>query len=217
MFVGHLAVGLTAKRFAPRAPFVLLFAAPLLLDLIWPVFLLLGWERVAVDPGNTAFTQLDFVSYPWTHSLLMAFLWGVAAGGLCWALTRDRVATSLVGLGVVSHWVLDWISHRPDLPLTPWGVERVGLGLWNSIPGTLIGEGLLFAVGIWVYLGSTRARSRTGVVAFWSFIAVVTVMWSTSWASPPPPSAKAVAVFAFIVWLMPAWASWFDRHRDAVV
>ncbi len=142
MFVGHLAVALAAKRVEPRAPLGTLVGAAFAFDLIWPVLLLAGIEMVRIDPGNTAFTPLAFDDYPWSHSLSMAFVWAVAVGRVAAAVLRHARAGLIIGLTVLSHWVLDFFMHRPDLPLWPGGPE-VGLGLWNSIPLTLLVEGLL--------------------------------------------------------------------------
>jgi len=160
MFIGHFAVGCGAKRFAPRASLAVLLAVPLLADLLWPPFLLLGWEHVRISPGNTRFTPFDFYDYPWSHSLLMAAVWATAFMLIYWALQRDRSAAVIVWFGVVSHWVFDWITHRPDMPLYPGGNGRYGLGLWNSVAGTLATEMLLFVVGVWVYASVTRRATR---------------------------------------------------------
>ncbi len=167
MFVGHLAAALGAKRLEPRLSLGVLVAAAFGLDLLWPAFLLLGVEHVRVDPGNTAFTPLAFDSYPWSHSLAAALLWGavaaVAIGGLDGL--RPRI---LIAAAVVSHWVLDFITHRPDLPLWPGG-PQVGLGLWNSIPGTILVEGTLFIIAIEAYRRAFKARDRVGRWSFWGF------------------------------------------------
>ena len=144
MFIGHFAVGFAAKRFAPRSSEAVLLAAPVLADMLWPVFLLLGWEQVRIDPGNTRYTPLDFVSYPWSHSLLMLCVWATVFGGTYYAITRYRAGAIAIWIGVVSHWVLDWVTHRPDMPLYPGGA-LYGLGLWNSIAGTMGVEFLMFA------------------------------------------------------------------------
>jgi hypothetical protein len=117
MFLDHHAIGFAAKRFAPQASLGVLFAAPLLLDLIWPVFLFLGWERMRVDPGNTAFTPFAFDYYPYSHSLLAAVAWAIVFSGFCWAVTRYNAGAIVIFLSVISHWLLDVISHRPDMPL----------------------------------------------------------------------------------------------------
>ena len=216
MFIGHFAVGLALKRAAPRVSLGWLMAAPNLLDLLWPWFLLLGWERVRIEPGNTAFTPLAFDSYPISHSLVMSVVWG-AALALLYFWRGHRVAAALwIAAGVVSHWVLDWIVHRPDLPIAPWSAAKFGLGLWNSVPATLVVESLMYAAAIAVYVRGTRARDRAGHIGFWSFVAIVGLIYAGNVFSAPPPSASAVAVVTLGLWLFPFWAAWFDRHRAAV-
>jgi len=212
MFVGHLAAALGAKRLEPRVSLGALVAAAFGLDLLWPAFLLLGVEHVRVDPGNTAFTPLAFDSYPWSHSLAAALLWGavaaVAMGGVDGI--RPRI---LIAAAVVSHWVLDFITHRPDLPLWPGGPE-VGLGLWNSIPGTILVEGTLFIIAIEVYRRAFKARDRVGRWSFWALIVLTSAIWLSGPWSPPPPSASAIAVVGLAMWLFPLWAFWIERHRQ---
>src|SRR5262249_16256767 len=140
----------------------LLMVAPLLLDLLWPIFLLLGWERVRIAPGLMAACPLDFVSYPWSHSLLMSVVWGMLLGRIYWAFTRYRAGALVVGLGVVSLWACGAIVHRRDLPLAPGRSPLIGLGLWHSIPATVAVEGALFVAGVWIYVASTRAEDGIG-------------------------------------------------------
>jgi membrane-bound metal-dependent hydrolase YbcI (DUF457 family) len=213
MFVGHLAAALGAKRAAPRLPLGALVAAAFGLDLLWPVLLLAGIETVRIEPGNTAFTPLAFDYYPWSHSLVMALLWGAVLAVLIRVAWKSAVGAALVGATVVSHWVLDWITHRPDLPLYPGGPET-GLGLWHSIPGTIAVEGLLFAAAIEMYRRAFRPRDRVGRWSFRALIALTTIVWLSGPWSPPPPSAAAVAPVGLAMWLFPVWAGWIDRHRD---
>ena len=211
MFIGHLAAALGGKKLEPRLSLGVLVAAAFGLDLLWPAFLLLGVEHVRVDSGNTAFTPLAFDSYPWSHSLAAALPWGavaaVAIGGLDGL--RPRI---LIAAAVVSHWVLDFITHRPDLPLWPGG-PQVGLGLWNSIPGTILVEGTLFIVAIEAYRRAFQARDRVGRWSFWGLIGLTTAIWISGPWSPPPPSASAIAVVGLAMWLLPLWALWIERHR----
>lgn len=213
MFIGHYAVGFAAKRFAPKASLGALIAAPLLLDLLWPVFLLLGWEQVRIDPGNTAFTPLAFDHYPISHSLLTSAGWALLFAILYWLVTRYRAGAVAIGLGVVSHWFFDAVVHRPDMPLYPGGTTLVGLGLWNSVAGTLTLEGLLFIAGVWMYVTMTRPRDRIGNCAMWAFIAFLVVTYVANLASGPPPSIRALGLVAISAWIFPFWAAWFDRHR----
>lgn len=216
MFIGHAAAGLAAQRWAPKTPFALLLAAPFLADLLWPVFLLLGWEHVRIDPGNTAVTPLDFVSYPWSHSLLLALGWSALFGGLYALSTRDRRGAAVLGLLVASHWVLDWASHRPDLPLLPIGGPKVGLGLWYSMPATVVVEGGLFASGLGLYLWATRAKSWAGHLSLWSLVALLVSAYWANLTSPPPPTERAVALATLALFLFVPWGWWIGRTRAVV-
>lgn len=214
MFAGHAAVALAARSTLPTYSLGVLFAASYFIDLLWPLLLLAGLERVEIDPGNTAFTPLNFAYYPWTHGMLTAAWWGVvfAVVSLGGHLQPVRDVLWLTAL-VLSHWFLDFITHRPDLPLTPWTASRFGLGLWNSIPGTLLVEGALFAGGIAIYLRVTSPKPGTGSLRLWSLLGLVAVIWAAGPFSPPPPSARAIGVVGLISWLLPLWAHWADRQR----
>ena len=221
MFIGHFAVGLGAKRIAPSVSLGTLFLAGQLADLLWPTFVLLGLERVDIAPGITAVTPLDFVRYPYSHSLVALLGWA-ALLALGYAVARRGGrrpgvgALTLAGL-VLSHWVLDVITHRPDMPLTPGGSPLLGFGLWNSLPATLAVEGLLFAAGVAIYLRATEARDRVGLLAFWSLISFLVVVYLANLFGPPPPSVAAVAWSAQAIWLLVAWGYWIDRHRRPVL
>jgi hypothetical protein len=212
MFVGHLAVALAAKKVEPRVPLGAAVAAAFGIDLLWPLLLLAGAEVVRVNPGDTAFTHLAFDSYPWSHSLLMVLVWSVLAGTAAkWLLGSWRVGV-VIGALVASHWGLDFIAHRPDLPLWPAG-PTVGLGLWKSISATILLEGALLTLGALLYLSTTSARDRTGSLALYSMVGLCTLMWATQPWAPAPPSATAVAWGAMMLWLLPPWAHWAEAHR----
>lgn len=218
MFIGHFALAFAAKRAAPRASLGALFAAAQWPDLLWPLLLLAGVERVAVVPGDTPFTPLRFDAYPVSHSLLATALWALGAAGLYLARRRGddapggRRAAVVLALLVLSHWVLDLVTHRPDLPLTPWGEARLGLGLWGSVAATVVVETLLFALGVGLYLRASRPvdrRGRYGLAALVGFLALTYVM---NLAGDPPPSWQAVAWVTLALWLLVPWAAWVDRH-----
>ncbi len=213
MFLGHVAVGLAAKKVAPKASLVWLLTAPTLADLLWPVFLAVGLEEVRIAPGITAASPLDFVRYPISHSLLLMAVYGVILAGFYFALQNDRTGAAVVGLLVVSHWVLDWISHRPDMPLTPWPGPKEGLGLWNSVPATLLVELAMFAAGIWLYARTTVAKDGIGSWSFAAFVVLLAVLDVGDLIGPPPPSVGVLNAFAFAGFLIPVWGGWFDRHR----
>jgi hypothetical protein len=217
MFIGHFAVGFASKRLAPRASEGALLLAPLFLDTLWPLFLATGLETVRIDPGNTAFTPLDLHDYPYSHSLVMSLVWSLLLGGLYFAVTRYRRGAVVIALGVFSHWVLDFVTHRPDMPLYPGSATSVGLGLWNSRAGTLLIEGAMFVAGVAIYVRTTRARDRAGSIGFWAMVVFVILAYLSSALGPPPPSVKALIAAAFVSWLFVPWAWWFDRHRDVTI
>jgi hypothetical protein len=217
MFIGHFALGFGAKKAAPIASLGALFAACQFADLLWPTLVLLGVERVEVQPGATAVTPLNFVSYPYSHSLLALCVWGIAFGLVYAAASRARVGVAVtLALLVVSHWVLDAASHRPDMPLTLTGPTRVGLELWSSLPATLVVELVLLGIGVWLYARTTVARDRAGTYGLWSLVVFLLAVYVASVFGPPPPSAQVVAWSAEAMWLLVLWGYWVDRHRAAV-
>ena len=216
MFVGHLAVALTGKAVHRGTSLVWFVAAANLVDLIWPLLLIAGVERVRIDPGNTAFTPLAFEWYPWTHSLLMGVVWGALLAALALAWHVQRRALWLIGALVVSHWVLDFVTHRPDLPLLPQDGRLYGLGLWQSIPATFVVEGALWIAGIALFLRARRPRRLAGHVALWSFVVVSTFLWASGPFSPPPPDPQSLALFALLGWSIVPWAWWIERTSEPI-
>lgn len=215
MFIGHFAVGFAAKRLAPQASLGTLFFATQFIDLLWPALLLFGVERVQIAPGNTAFTPLDFEHYPWSHSLLAVLNWSVLVGVAYYLVRHDRRTSLVLGLLVVSHWLLDFLTHRPDLPLWPGG-EQVGLSLWNSVPGTLVLEIGLFVLGVLIYLRTTRARDGIGRWALVALVVFLAALYAGNLLGPPPPDVTAIAWVGHAQWLLVAWGYWIDRHRARV-
>jgi membrane-bound metal-dependent hydrolase YbcI (DUF457 family) len=215
MFIGHNAVGFAAKRAAPDVSLGWLMAAPLFLDLIWPFFLLLGWEHVTIQPGATKFTPL-ILDIPYSHSLVTSIGWSILYGGAYWLRKRNRRGALVLALGVFSHWICDAIAHRPDLPLYPGSQTMIGLGLWDSVAGTFMVESLMFIVGLWLYLKTMRAKDRIGQIALWSFVVFLLVIYVSNYFGPPPPSSPAIAYISLLMWIEPVWCAWIDRHRNVV-
>ena len=133
MFVGHFGIGLGLKRVDPKISLGTLFLAAQFIDLLWPSLLLLGLEHVEIAPGITRVTPLDFTHHPISHSLLAVVGWSLLFALAYQLLRRERRGATICGLAVMSHWLLDLVTHRPDLPLYPTGEILVGLGLWNSL------------------------------------------------------------------------------------
>ena len=216
MFVGHFATAYAAKRLVPGASLGTLFAAAQLPDLVWPWLLLAGVEGATIAPGDTAFTPLRFDQYPLSHSLLTVAAWGAAFGAVhFWRRRRFRDALVLAALAV-GHWVLDFVSHRPDMPLWPGG-PRLGLGLWNSVPATIAVELTMFAAGLWLALSATRGRDRFGRWGFTGLAALLLLIYVANVTSPPPPNIETVGWAGVIGGLLlVALAAWTDRHREPV-
>lgn len=217
MFLGHFGAGYGAKSIAPAVSLGTFFLAVQFVDLLWPTLLLLDIEQVMIEPGATAVTPLDFVSYPVSHSLFMVCIWGALFSFVYWLVKKDTRAAVILGLCVVSHWFLDLIVHRPDLPIYPGNSPLVGLGLWNSLSGTLLIELLVFSAGIFFYLKTTRAKNRTGVYAFWGLAGFLVLIYFANLFGPPPPDVASIAWAGHLQWLLVVWAYWIDRNRETVL
>ena len=216
LFIGHFAVGFASKRLAPRTSVAMLILAPLFLDILFPVFVLTGREHARIVPGTTRVMPVDLFDYPWSHSLLMSVVWSIVFGAVHFAFRRDRTVALVLGAGVFSHFILDWVTHRPDMQLYPGSSTRVGLGLWNSVVGTLVIEGALFIAGVALYATGTRAKSRRGIIGFWLFVLALIAVYLGSLFGPPPSSMTAMTVSGVIANLLFFWIFWFDRHREAL-
>ncbi len=214
MFIGHFAVGFGAKKYAPQVSLGILLLASQLADLIWPNLVLLGIERVEVEPGITAMVPLNLSYYPYSHSLLALALWAAIFAGIYSLLRRVNMkAVITIALVVLSHWVLDVMTHRADMPLTVTDPAVFGLGLWNYPAIAIPLELALFAWGIWSYTHYTRALNLKGSIGFWSLVAFLLTAYAFNLLGPTPPSSTAVAWSAQSLWLIVLWGFWVDRHR----
>jgi hypothetical protein len=213
MFIGHFGIALAAKKAAPRTSLGTLIFVAQFLDLLWPILLLADVEHVRISPGITRVSPFDFYDYPVSHSLLMAVGWSVVVAAIYYAVRRYTRGAFVISLAVLSHWILDFIVHRRDLPLWPSG-PRVGLGLWNSWPASIVAEVLIFAAGVWIYTTSTPARDVIGRYAFWALVAFLFVGYLSVLAAGAPPNVTALARGALMMWLLVLWGWWADKHRD---
>ncbi len=213
MFLGHFGAGFGAKAIAPRVSLGWLFAAAQFIDLLWPILLLAGVERVRIEPGATAVVPLVFEHYPVSHSLAAVGLWALLAGTAYFALRRDARGAAVLAALVASHWFLDAIVHKPDLPLYPGSEAMAGLNAWSSLPLSLAIELAVFAAGAWLYARATRPADRTGTWAFAGLVAFLLAVHAGNLLGPPPPSAEAIAWVGQSQWLLVLWAFWVDNHR----
>ena len=212
MFIGHFAVGLASKKLSQLPSLAIMFIAVQFLDLIWPILVLLGIETFEIQEGITKLTPLNFTHYPYSHSLMMSIVWGLLFGLIYFVITKQARNSILMSGLVFSHWVLDFITHRPDLQLTPFSDYRVGLGLWNYPVFEMIIEIGLFLLGVYFYYTILKPKRK---IAFWSLIAfllVIHVMNLTmALLGPPPPSIESVAWSANLIWLFIIWAWWIEK------
>ena len=215
MFIGHFGLGMAGKKYMPEVSLGVLFLSVQLVDLLWPFFLLMGLEEVIIEPGFTAVNPFNMVNYPITHSLLGGLLWGIAFGGIYYFIKRSkRIGLFLAG-GVISHWFLDLLMHKPDLAIYPGGA-KYGFGIWDSVPLTVAIELLFFAGGIYLYLKATKANDKAGIWSFWGLVVFLTVASFGSIYGPPPDSPETLAYSALSMWLMILWGFGIDKHRSPV-
>lgn len=212
MFLGHYGLAFAAKRASRETSLGTLTFAAQWLDELWPILLLAGVEQVRIAPGFLPASDLDFVSYPISHSLLTAVGWSAVIGLGYFAIRRRPRAAWLVGALVLSHWVLDVIVHVPDLPLYPGG-PRVGLGAWRSVPLTLVLEAIFYGGGLSIYLRTTKAKDAIGRWGLWALVAAQVAIYAAGNAGAPPPDVRTLALSALVLWLFIPWAAWVDRHR----
>jgi hypothetical protein len=216
MGIGHIAVGLASKRWAPRASLGWLVAAPVFVDILWSIFILLGVERARIVPGITKSMPLDLQYVGVSHSLVTVLGWALLFALGYYALHRDARAAVVLYIGVFSHFVLDWISHGPDMPILPSG-PRVGLGLWNyPIPAVTV-EAVMLLGGVLLYLRTVSGRSKGATATLWAICAFLLATNVGAYFGPPPPSVTPMALMNLSV-LLVVWAfQAIDRRLDVSV
>lgn len=214
MFIGHFGTGFAAKKIDKKPSLGTLLFAAQFLDLLWPVLVLLGIEQVKIEPGNTALTPLNFVSYPISHSLLGAFVWSMLFGLIYFLIRKNYKSSIVLSILVMSHWVLDLITHRPDLQLIPWSEVRVGFGLWNSPVVEIVIESLIFIIGAYFYVTSTQAKNKKGEFGMWGLLIFLAVIYLMNLVGSAPPSVNAIAFVGLFQWLLIAWGYWIDANRS---
>jgi hypothetical protein len=208
MFVGHYAIALAAKRVAPEISLGKTFLAVQFLDVLWGVTILLGFEHARIVPGLLPGNSIDFYDYPWTHGLLMAFAWS-------WLVFRFSKSLVLGGC-VLSHWLLDFIVHRPDLPIYRGG-SLVGLGLWRFREATFAVETILVLLGLAVYLKTTQPKSPAGRYAMSVFVGALILLDAFNLYGPAPKDMTSVAISAEVVFFLLAGIAWkLDQFREPV-
>lgn len=214
MFIGHFGAGFAGKKFESSASLGTYFMAAQWIDLIWPILILFGIEKAEINPGATAVTPLDFTYYPFTHSLFGVFVWTVLFGSV-YFLFKKKIKTAIIlGLLVLSHWVLDLIVHISDLPIFPGYRLKVGFGLWNNFAATILLEGFIFSLGVYFYYKATKAKNKIGTYSLIGLIIFLSAMYVSNLVGPPPPSIEAIGIVGNAQWLIILWGYWIDKNRE---
>lgn len=219
MFIGHFGLSFAAKKVAPKVSLATLFMATLFVDIIWPFLLVFNIEKVAIVPGYTKSNALEFLYFPYTHSLLAGILWGLVVGFIYWLFKRDRQGSLVVGLCVLSHWFFDLVVHTADLPLSPFGDFKLGFGLWNHVAISLTIETIIFLTGVYIYANFTKAKTTAGKWGLWSFVVFLLIFHFANTFGPPPPDS-IMTLFATLliltgIILSIAWL--IDKKREVIV
>jgi hypothetical protein len=218
MLLGHFGVALALKRAEPKLSLGTLFVAAQLADLLWGIFLLLGWEHARIIPEYTAVTPFEFLDYPISHSLVGLIIWGVVAAGLYYSwptrdTTRHWQAAAIVGVAVLSHYPLDVIMHVPDLPLAGNDSTKLGLGLWNHPAAAMLAELACLALGLGLYVAFRSHRHPMRAVRLVLLVLVLVGVYVASQYGPIPPDMTTVAVSDIVFLLaVAALAAWVDRR-----
>jgi hypothetical protein len=217
MFVGQYSVAFAAKTEKNKIPLWVLFVAVQLLDFLWAPFVLLGIEKVRFVPGITATNALDLYYMPYTHSLLGALFWSAVAFAIYkigWRNIASNSAALLVGFAVFSHWLLDLIVHRPDLPIYD-DTLKVGFGLWNyrGIEFALEIGILVFGAVLYLKRNSGIAR-KIGIIIFTAVL--VLIQTSNTFVRRPPSSDRAFSITALIFYTVFACIAFFLEKRRAI-
>jgi hypothetical protein len=214
VLVGHVAVGFVSKRVEPRLSLGTCLLAPLLADLLLFAFVIAGVERIEFGSGSGAAQFLHAVNIGYSHSLVTGVVWSGLFAGAYYALRHNVRAATILAAGVVSHWVLDVISHQPDMPLAPGVSTMLGLRLWSSIPATLAIEGGLWIAALIAYARMPARRRWLWWIVLGGGVALLTLAWIQNIGGPPPPNPRIAPMSSLIFFsLVVAWGYWLNRLR----
>ncbi|MEO7978282.1 hypothetical protein [Flavobacterium sp.] len=216
MFIGHFGLSFAAKKAAPKVSLATLFIATQFVDILWPFLVMLNIEKVKITPGYTKMNVFEFIHYPYTHSLLMGVVWGILTALLYFFFKKDTRGAIVIGLCVLSHWFLDLAVHTTDLPITPFGDSKVGLGLWNHVAATMIIETVIFLIGLFIYTAVTKSKNKKGSWGLWSLVAVLILISLSNTFGPAPKQVDNTLFISFSILMavIVLFAGWVDRNRE---
>jgi hypothetical protein len=217
MLVGHYSLALIARKVEPRLSLPAAILAAMLADFLWCVFMIAGVEEVRMKPGFTmssglrAIDVLEAGNVAFSHSLAMDILWAALFAGAYFFWRRNTGAAWILFALVLSHWLLDFVSHPPDMPLAP-GIDRYfGLGLWTSFRATLVVEGFMWLLAIMIYVSGKRLR-RASRFVFFGGVIILTLSWLGNIAGPPPSNLHIIGFSSLTFFsLTVVWAYFVDQ------
>ncbi len=216
MFIGHFGVALAAGTSRKSPSLGTLFVASQLIDLGFFSLMLVGVEKMRFVSGATVMNPMDLYFMPYTHGLIGASVWALGFGAGIWLLTR-RTAAAVIGAAVVfSHWLLDLVTHRPDLAM-PDG-SKAGLSLWNHPLIEMPLEIGITLAALWLYGRATEPKRPAGRWSLWWMAAVLLAMQAINWFGPVAPDAgPGVAVEALVAYVvaisLAIWAASTRRFK----
>ncbi len=217
MFVGHYAAALALKKFEKRASLGVLFLAVQFVDILFFPFVLLGLERMNIVENFTESTHFELVFMPYTHSLVASLFWAGSAYALFrWLIVKNNSVAIVVALAVFSHWLLDLVTHTPDLPLWSDTSLKLGFGLWNNAMATYVVEAALLVLALWLYLRSTSATSAVGRYGMSVFVVFLLLLNVVNIFGPMQDDSKLVLAVSALTsyFLFAAVAFWLDAKRS---
>ncbi|KAA3633518.1 MAG: hypothetical protein DWP97_08970 [Calditrichaeota bacterium] len=222
MFIGHYGVGFALKKFDSILSLGWLFIAVQLVDIFWTILIFFGIERVEIVPGITEANPLDFVYYPFTHSLVAFIIWSLIVGlivyfGKIKSSLSKKSLSLLLGFGVFSHFILDLLVHRPDIPLMGTDSIKLGIGLWNYSALAYILEMVIFIGGVFIYFKSKKQFIKSKKIGLYIFTILLLVINLANLYGPPPENTQMIAVVGFISYILFAsFGFWVDSEKKRI-
>jgi len=222
MFIGHYGIGLALKKVEPKLSLGLLIFGAIMLDILFGLFLLSGIEHAKIVPGATVVSPFEFYDYPFSHSAVGVIIWATVGFLAYWLWpkgdrTQRKRPAFILAVAIFSHFILDFISHTPDLTIFGNNSPKLGLSLWNNLGGTIIVEMGIFFVGFILYMRATKSVSASGKYGFALMILILLVLYIGNIFGPPPPNMISAAVIMTAGQLaLVALAFWVDRNRTTI-
>jgi len=211
MFIGHIGVGLSLKKFDRSVNAGWLIGAAFFLDILLWIFVFLKLEGVRV-PEDYDSKHYLFFDFPYSHSLVASILWSTIVFGITRLVSKSNAIALILSIVVFSHFLLDVLVHPAQIPLLGEESTKIGLGLWNSLYLELIVEVLLLSFGFWLYCTTSTIKKRNLWILGLILLLVSGMTIGGQLAGPAPESAFQVAISSFsLILLLTFLFLYFDK------